>query len=307
MRTLTPSFTAALRVVWRTSRCSVDQATLMPVPLILSSPLLTGLQVPHGFTTRVGGVSPPPFDSLNFGNPGDLPPDRRDPAANIARNFDLVLSALGVSNPSRAASQVHQVHASDVHVIDRDGPGPTNDASPAPDPKADAIVTNDPSRLIAVRVADCCPILLSTGDGRAVAAVHAGWRGAVGGVVCNAARVLIERYSASAESLVAAIGPCIGPEAFEVGPEVVDEFRRMLPPRSHAGCIRPGAGDRATIDLQEAIRVQLEELGLVPQRIDVLRRCTVNDRQPDGTPTFFSHRRDRGLTGRMIGLIGPAR
>jgi YfiH family protein len=271
----------------------------------LRSRLFSERSIPHAFTTRIGGVSPAPFDSLNFGNPGDLPAERRDPATNIRANFDLISRDILGNQPTRAIAQVHQVHGSDVHIVSRDDriasdPLQGNTA----DPKADALVTDDPARLIAVRVADCCPILLATDDGRAVAAVHAGWRGVISGVCTNAARILVNRFSGAPTSLIAAIGPCIGPDAFEVGPEVADEFRRAFAAADHPKIIIDRAGAKPHIDLQAALRAQLLAFGLPNDRIDTFAHCTVHARHTDGAPLFFSHRRDQALTGRMIAIIG---
>ncbi len=261
---------------------------------MLTSLRLASIGVGHGFSTRVGGVSSPPFDSLNFGNPSELPPGiARDAPANIAENWRRALEAAGL--PGRRVAQVHQVHGSDVLVLPR---GAALPAADAPTPRADAIVTDDPAIAVAVRVADCAPVLLSSADGRVVAAVHAGWRGIVAGVLPRAAEAT---RALGARDLIAAIGPCIGPLRFEVGPEVVGEFRRVFGPaapvQAHPDAPARAAG-KAFIDLHAALRLQAEETGL--HAPDVVPGCTAS--RPD---LFFSHRRDAGVTGRMIAVIGP--
>lgn len=260
-------------------------------PRLLTAPTLVSLRVPHAFSTRIGGVSSPPFDTLNFGNPSDLPTDRRDPASNMHANFALVRTALHCAD--RAIVEVHQIHSGLVHTV-RAG----NPAHPTPtDTKADAIVTDDPTRLLAVRVADCTPILLAAADGRIVAAVHAGWRGVI-------ARVLPAAVSAmrdlGAVDIHAAIGPCIGPRNFQVGPEVAREFRDAFGADSPHVRADPAAPGKSLVDLQSALREQLAAADIL--HVDVLPLCTV-----ERADLFFSHRRDQGLTGRMIGLIGPRR
>lgn len=252
---------------------------------------LTRRGIPAAFSTRVGGVSLPPFDSLNFGNPGELPPNvARDPAQNIAANFRLAAQSLDC--PDRSIVQVHQVHGSAVHLHQPTGTSAPWDRTVAGgDPKADAIVTADPSALVAIRVADCTPVLLATPDGLIVAAIHAGWRGVISGVATEAARVM---RSQGASELIAAIGPCIGPDQFEVGPEVVAEFRKTF---GNAAPVRERHGGKGDVDLQRALEVQLRETGI--SDIEICRACTTSD------PRFFSHRRDKGITGRMIGIIGP--
>jgi YfiH family protein len=258
----------------------------MTAPLLLTSPRLVAIGVPHAFTTRQGGVSKGMFDSLNFGNPGDLLPHERDTPETIARNIAAVLDSIHA--PSREVVQVYQVHAADVHVVLRGQPTHRGETT-----RADALVTDDATRIAAVRVADCTPVLIASGDGRIVAAVHAGWRGVIADVVTQA---LLEMERLGAKSCVAAIGPCICEEEFEIGPEVVAQFRdRFGASTRHA---RDTADGKGRANLQGALREQLEAAGVTA--IDVLAHCTVRE-----SARFFSHRRDQGRTGRMMALIGP--
>lgn len=279
---------------------------------LIFSELLTKAGVPHAFTTRVGGTSAPPFDSLNFGNPMDLPAEiARDPVANISANFRCLAEDIGAEG--REVVQVYQVHGNAAKVLRRGDPSrerrPALPHEPRDDEfdfKADAIVTDDPARLAAVRVADCTPILLASEDGRIVSAVHAGWRGVVGGVVKSAVAAMVQVANQRGErmqprDLIAAIGPCIGVCAFEVGPEVVAQFasefgagRHVV--EHHDGSAR--AEGKAFIDLKAALHGQVAGLGL--ESVDVIEGCTASDPR-----RFFSHRRERGVTGRMVGVIGP--
>src|SRR5581483_10420026 len=130
--------------------------------------------------------------------------------------------------------------------------------------KADALVSDDASGVLSVRVADCVPILLASDDGRLVAAVHAGWRGTVANVVAAAAACMNEaRADATPESLVAAIGPCIGFDAFEVGAEVIAEFHRVFGKDSSVRLDDPATG-KGHVDLREAVRQQLLAAGVSP-------------------------------------------
>lgn len=247
------------------------------------SRLLDAAGVAHAFSTRLGGVSPAPFDSLNLGNPTGC--DVQDPWERVYENYTLLQSAIGLAGRERL--WVHQVHGSVVHAV-RAGEPFENGA------KGDAMTSDDPDRVIAVRVADCVPILVSSHDGKLVAAIHSGWRGVVAGVVGATIRQLHDR---GASSLVAAIGPCIGFDAFEVGPEVLTEFERGFGERA---LIRRMADGKGRVDLREAVRMQLLGAGLCNEQIDTTDRCTSRD-----AGEFFSHRRDRGITGRMSALIAP--
>ncbi len=265
------------------------------------SRLLTEMGVPHAFSTRHGGVSSGMFDSLNFGNPGELPSAERDPATNIRANWGRLVSAIAVGVPGsepdgREIVEVHQVHGDAVVRVSRGAATPRDAAGR--DLKADALVTDDPARLIAVRVADCAPVLLASGNGRVVGAVHAGWRGVVGCVAVAAIREM-RASGVNPREMAAAIGPCIGPDAFEVGPEVAAEFRRVFGAGT-GHVVDTGVGGKAMVDLKGALREQLLLAGLPPSRIEVLPHCTVRD-----GADFYSHRRENGRTGRMVGIIGP--
>jgi YfiH family protein len=249
-----------------------------------ASPLLGRAGVPHAFATRLGGVSPAPFDSLNLGNPTDG--EARDDWDRVHENYRRLQQAIGWSGRERV--WVHQVHGGEVADARR-GCGDDDVCSGA---RADAIVGDDPQRLLAIRVADCVPVLVSTDDGRFVSAIHAGWRGVIARVVPNAVAKLPDP-----DALVAAIGPCIGVDAFEVGPEVIDAFEQAF--EVNAPVERHDNG-KGRVDLREAVRMQLVGAGLSSDRIDTTDRCSHRDAYE-----FFSHRRDRGVTGRMAAVIAP--
>lgn len=251
-----------------------------------ASPLLEAAGVPHGFSTRLGGVSPAPFDSLNLGISRDS--DLKDDRANILENYRRFALACGCAGRERCwVSQVHGAAVADAAA----SCGAFESGR-----QADALVTDHPGRVISVKYADCVPILLASSDGRAVAAVHAGWRGIVAGVVPAA----IERLSGRAgepSRLIAAIGPCIGLEAFEVGPEVLTAFEDVFGPGAPLRRHDTGKGQ---IDLRRAVQLQLMSAGLREEQIDGTDRCTFRD-----ADEFFSHRREGPATGRMAALIGP--
>jgi YfiH family protein len=261
-------------------------------------------RVPHAFTTRVGGHSPGIFASLNFGNPSELVGADRDPRERIEQNWGLVLRALGVAG--REIVQTHQVHGDGVLVVRAGRPA---HATPETT-KADALVTDDPARVLAVRVADCCPVLMASADGRVVGAAHAGWRGVLAGVALrtiDAMRALLAERGEADVSIIGAIGPCISAAHFEVGPEVAERFALafadardvvVTAPEREGADAREGVAARPRVDLQRALMHQLRGAGV--DRVDTLALCTLA--RPD---LFFSHRRDHGRTGRMAAIIGP--
>lgn len=248
------------------------------------SPLLKGAGVPHAFTTRIGGLSPAPYNSLNLVSLVNDPD--ADANTNVAENFRRVRKALGCRQHIRV--QVNQVHGCEVWHP------PAEPVRPVDAPRADAIATDKHGQLLMVRVADCVPILLSSRDGRAVSAIHAGWRGVIAGVVKRSAESVIQLSGSDATHVLAAIGPCIGVEQFEVGPEVVEAFESA---GLGLAVVRDGY-PKPHIDLVAAVAEQLRQAGIPSEQIDRTDRCTYTC-----ADEFFSHRRDNGRTGRQAALI----
>ncbi|MEZ0265017.1 MAG: peptidoglycan editing factor PgeF, partial [Phycisphaerae bacterium] len=231
------------------------------------------------------------FDSLNLGIAGGT--DVKDAQANLDENYRRLATAAGGGLVGRERCWVSQVHGADVcQVI----PG----AAFTNGPSADALVSDDPARMLSVKYADCVPILLATADGQAVAAVHAGWRGVIAGVIPAAAARLCDLAGAPDSPLIAAIGPCISAPHFEVGPEVAAEFDRAFGPA--APIVWPaGVGvGKPHVDLRAAVALQLAALGVPADHIDSADLCTYAN-----PADFFSHRRDGPATGRMAALIAP--
>jgi len=257
------------------------------------SPLLRAAGVVHAFSTRVGGVSAGVFAALNLGNPGA---GEKDAEANIQENYRRLQEAIVAADMPRA--WVKQVHGSSVELIDPEPEGEYGE-TPAAELRdryagqisADGMVTALPRVLLTIRVADCVPVLLAAEDGRVVAAAHAGWRGVVAGVVERALRVMHEA-GVNPDRVVAAIGPGISAEHFEVGEEVAAEFVRA----GLAAAVQSIAGNKPHVDLQAAVRRQLERAGVT--RIDGNDVCTFRD-----AGDFYSHRREGGRTGRMAAMI----
>lgn len=226
---------------------------------------------PHGFTTRVGGASASPFNSLNF---GDLVGD--DPSA-VAGNWRQLEEATGLG-----FARVRQVHGAKVVA----GAMPTT-----PREEADGVVTATAGVAACVSVADCVPILLARPDGSAAAAVHAGWRGTLERIAAEGVRALA--VGGDGEAPLAVIGPSIGPCCYQVSDELAARFASAFGPRVVQ---RGGRGPR--LDLWAANERALRDAGVV--RVALLRRCTACEPR-----LFFSHRRDGGRTGRMVGYIAP--
>ena len=230
----------------------------------------------HAFvTTRSGGASRGACASLDLGHalPGGAKPEDRDAIAENRRRVQAFLPSPPV--------WLDQVHGAQVATI-----GP---AVPGAPPRADAAVTRDPDVVLAVRVADCMPVLFAERDGSVVAAAHAGWRGLAAGVLERT----LEAMGCDAARVVAWLGPAIGRFAFEVGRDVRDAFAANDPAASAAFAAK--TADKWLCDLEALARMRLTRAGV--RTIEGGGLCTFSDRA-----RFFSYRRD-GTSGRMAAFI----
>jgi YfiH family protein len=229
---------------------------------------LPGAQVV--FTTRRGGVSDGPFRSLNLGR---LTEDRPDAVTKNRRRLQ--------EQAGRRLAMVRQVHGPVVHVADRGWPA-VDGPRPVQLREGDGVLTECSDLAPTVLVADCLPVALAGGG--ACEMLHAGWRGLASGVLKEGVRSLQER--AAGDDITAAIGPGIGVCCYEVGEEVHRTF----------AAYGAGVRDGQNLSLRAVARTQLERAGVdVRHDVDLCTSCS-----PE---LFFSHRRDRGVTGRQAGLI----
>lgn len=253
----------------------------------MSEAVLTGsvLKVPHGFFTRLGGVSPAPYDSLNCSL------SSQDDPANVAENRARVARAIGVA-PDHLLG-LKQTHSDITVPVTAETPLWVAGTGQA----GDALVTDRPEIGVGVITADCGPVLLSSEDGRIVGAAHAGWRGAVGGILES---VVAQMVALGAKGISAVVGPCIAPTSYEVGPDMRDAvlaygaegelFFRSAPREGHF-----------LFDLPGYCGFRLEQAGV--RTVQILGVDTLTDQR------FFSHRRRTlaggGHIGHQISAIRP--
>jgi YfiH family protein len=232
-------------------------------------------------STRAGGVSTAPWDSLNLGVAVG------DDAAAVRQNRARFATALGAR-----PVWLRQVHGTAVRRLD------AHSVERADDPPADAAWTSAPGIACTIQVADCLPVLLCTRDGRAVAAAHAGWRGLAAGVLDATVAALCDGAGAAPDELLAWIGPGIGPRQFEVGADVLQAFGAdpaHPSPRYFRPRARADGQLRWLADLPALARERLQCLGVAA--VHEAAACTVED-----SSRFFSFRRD-GVTGRLAAAI----
>lgn len=246
--------------------------------------LTADLPVLHGFTERAGGESLAPFHSLNLGLSSG---DREE---TVERNRDALLADLGFGRSAVCA--FHQVHGD--HVL---GGEPSWFAR-----RADAAVSSDPATLLVVSTADCLPVLFHDPVTGAVAAAHCGWRGTVAGLAAKVVQRLSAEFGSRPADLQVAFGPGIAGECYQVGAEVVEQFRVSGFPAEVAW--PDAAVAKYRLDIKAANRWLLEQAGVPAASVQDTELCTHCHPQ-----RFYSYRRDGGVTGRHWAFISarPAR
>ncbi|MBF0177563.1 MAG: peptidoglycan editing factor PgeF [Magnetococcales bacterium] len=262
-------------------------AKILPgdIPLLPMNPLPHMQGVRFFFTTRPHGVSQGSYDSLNLADHvGDHPESVRRNRQRLMRLLDL---------PDERLCLLRQVHGTRVHL--------TSDVHPTPPPEGDALVTDQPDLVLGILTADCAPVLLADPVARVIGAAHAGWRGAVAGIITTCLEAMC-RLGAQRHRVVAVIGPCIGPSTFVVGPDVWEQFLRVSVDHRIHFANAPETG-RYLLDLPGFLKCQLSDNGLVPDRIHHADLCTFRQEK-----LFFSHRRStqRGETAcgrQMAGIL----
>ena len=213
--------------------------------MITLSALNEFVRIRHGFFTREGGVSEGIYASLNCG------PGSSDKPEAVKENRRRVMAMLDL--PEEALVTLYQTHSSDVVVVRE----PWEPGNP---PKADAMVTDRPGIALGILTADCAPVLLADGKSGIIAAAHAGWKGALGGVLENTVKAMLE-MGAKKPKIVAAIGPCIGHRSYEVGPEFPAAFLAEDAANADFFAPSPKAG-HALFDLPGYISRKLARLGV---------------------------------------------
>ncbi len=231
-------------------------------------------QVLAAQSTRHGGVSPAPFHSLNLGK------STADQPENVAENRRRFCAALGIETGQLAWSK--QVHGTEIRHV----------TAPGGAEGFDALICATPGIALAVSVADCTPILIYDTQNQAVAAVHAGWRGTAAGIVRQTLERMQQAYGTSGAHCRAFIGACIDECSFEVGDEVAEAFD---PAFKRWDARR----QKFFVDLKNANAAQLLEAGVPAAHVEISTFSTVLHNYD-----FFSHRLEKGTTGRMMAVIG---
>jgi YfiH family protein len=239
----------------------------------------------HFVSTRTGGFSNSPYNSLNLALHVGDDPDK------VLKNRKRLAQAIGI--PLDQFTIAKQIHSGTVTVISEamKGRGSTNqeDAVEA----TDAMVTDVPGICLIILVADCVPMLFFDPARNVIAAAHAGWRGTLQFIALHTARAMEKDFGCSPHDILVGMGPSIGPCCYEVGPEVIAQAKAVLSSRQEY--IRHESKDgKGYLDLQEANRDQLVEAGIRRENIETANQCTSHNAH-----IFFSYRHQQGETGRF--------
>ena len=245
-----------------------------------------------GFGGRWGGVS------AVYGEPGQLNTGwtKEDAAEAVTENRRRLVKALGEDDAFELVT-MRQVHGVGVNVVKRGG-----GALATVDGKAvlegDGLVTAEPGLMLGVQTADCVPVLIADTRLRAVGAFHAGWRGTVTRMAEVGVAKMVAEFGSRPEDIVAAVGPSIRKCCFAVGDEVRERFVAEFPYADELFEER----EQLHVDLQEANRRQLADAGV--REVVVIAECTACARDAEGRRSYFSHRAEKGVTGRMMSVVG---
>jgi YfiH family protein len=236
----------------------------------------------HAIFTRQGGYSQAPFNTLNLGlSVGDDP-------QTVKKNYEQVCQAISIS-PEQTVS-CHLIHSADVLTIDQANRQRVMG-------QADGLITATPGIYLSMRFGDCTPLIFFDPVRCAIGLTHAGWRGTIKDAAGATVRAMVTQFGCRAGDIIAVIGPAIGPCCYEVGPEVLAAASPVLPNAATLFTRRKGRAGHAHFDLWEANRHQLLAAGL--KQVIKSELCTACR-----TDQFFSHRAERGRTGRFGVIIG---
>ncbi len=266
-----------------------------------------------GFSTRFGGISQV-FAEVNAGGALNLGFVKHDAAEAVAENRRRLLQAAGAEGWKLVVpKQVHGVEVREVTAENlagamADGRGQW---------EADGLITRVPQVLLGVGAADCVPLLVADRRLRVAGAFHAGWRGTAAGMARVGLERMREAFGTRAQDCIAAVGPSIGPCCYEVGEEVRAAFEGQGAGNRECGIagrekelggrvvlLPAGRFGQWRLDLWEANRRQLVAAGVPAADVTVMGECTACSRDDEGRRRYFSHRAEKGVTGRMLGVIG---
>ncbi|WP_042223845.1 peptidoglycan editing factor PgeF [Oceanobacillus manasiensis] len=246
--------------------------------------LLPSLTV--GFSTSVGGFSKPPYQSLNMGL------HVQDDQYNVIKNREQLAELLSFPLSNWVGGE--QIHGTNIKIVTNDDKGSGATSHTTSLPNIDGIITTEKGILCSAFFADCVPLFFLDPKQQLLGVAHAGWKGTVHGI----AEQMINRFrslGSTASDILVTIGPCISKTHYEVDEQVITHIAEEF----HSNSVTAQQNGRYNLDLKQLNKDILLQSGVLRNNIGVSNYCTFEDRE-----LFFSHRRDNGKTGRMLGFIG---
>ncbi|MBQ9940785.1 MAG: peptidoglycan editing factor PgeF [Clostridia bacterium] len=247
------------------------------------------IPVPHGFSTRHGGVSRDDFESFNLAY-SDL---RYDSLSNVQKNYDILLDAFDVTRAN--AVRTNQLHTHTTLAADNSHGG-TGFTKPDFEQGVDGLITNTPGLLLSIRMADCLPILLYDTKNRAVGAVHSGWKGTIDCIAPRATDKMCALYGTQKKDLLVSFGPSVAPCCYQVGEEFRENF--ILRHGKELSCAFEEKKDGIYADMRFINRYLLVKSGVPEENIAIYTPCTCCN-----PSSFFSYRRQKEQRGTMSAVI----
>ena len=244
----------------------------------------------HGFSTRLGGVSEGYLGSMN------LSFSRGDNPENVLENYRRISRAIGFPVESIVTSD--QTHTTNVRQVGKEDCG-CGVLTPRTFHDIDGLMTNEPGVTLATFYADCVPLYFYDPTHKAIGLSHSGWRGTVGNIAKATVEAMHEAYQTAPADLIAAIGPSICQECYEVSKDVIEEFRQAYPEPLHQNLFYRKPNGKYQLNLWEACRQNMLCAGLLPGHIQVTDLCTGCNPE-----ILFSHRASKGHRGNLAGFLG---
>lgn len=264
----------------------------LKVPYI-SFPVLSKIPfIKHGFSTRLGGVSEGFYTSMNLGSPKL---EVRDKPENIKENFERIARSIGVEPESIVVSD--QVHKTTVRLVNRSdrGKGLYRDRDYK---EVDGLITNQAGVTLVTKYADCVPLFFVDPLMKAIGSSHAGWKGTVGKIGHITVNEMNKHFQSNPKDIIAVIGPSICQDCYEVGEEVITQFKDAFDDKWHDDIITRNSKGRYQLDLWQANKIVLLEAGLKPEKIHLSSVCTSCN-----SDLLFSYRKSKGKRGSLAGFL----
>ena len=238
----------------------------------------------HGFTTRNGGVSHPPFSSLNMGQ------STADNPQHVQENYNRIMTVLGIKDRPRYMTK--QVHSNIVHLVGGDDSEELENFIDG----EDGLITNRPDVTLVTYYADCVPLFFYDPVNHAGGVVHSGWKGTSKRIGQKAIEKMTESFGSDPANILAGIGPCASACCYEIDQAVIDLFDWMG--KDLHSFLTPRSEGKFLIDLKGINKHIMQAAGIKPENIEVTTHCTMCE-----TDLFFSYRKEKPKTGRMAGVF----